>query len=47
MNRLLDSVDLFVIKDLVKLAELLEVETIAVHTLVNNELLAGQKGKKR
>jgi len=37
-NRLLGSIDLFVIKDLVKLAELLEVESMAVLTLINNEL---------
>jgi hypothetical protein len=37
-NRLLATIDLFVIKDLVKLAEVLEVDTIAVLHLVDNEL---------
>jgi hypothetical protein len=37
-NRLLATIDLFVIKDLVRLAEVLEVETIAVLHLVDNEL---------
>lgn len=37
-NRLIANIDLFVIKDLVKLAELLEVETIAVLQLISNEL---------
>jgi hypothetical protein len=47
MNRLLESIDLFVIKDLVKLAELFEVESIAVLRMVDTELLASRKGKKR
>jgi hypothetical protein len=37
-NRLLATIDLFVVKDLVKLAEVLEVDTIAVLHLVDNEL---------
>ena len=37
-NRLLDNIDLFVIKDLVKLAELLEVDTITILTLLASEL---------
>jgi len=44
-NRLLENIDLFVIKDLANLAGLLEVDTIAVLHLVNNEL-PKRRGRK-
>ena len=46
-NRLLESVDLFVCKDLFALAELMEVDSIAVLALVNNQYLAYNKGRKK
>lgn len=44
-NRLIENIDLFVIKDLRKLANLLEVDTITVLMLVDAELNA-KKSKK-
>lgn len=47
MNRLLANVELFVVKDLFALAELLEVDTIAVLHLVNNQYAVDKKSKKK
>lgn len=47
MNRLLANIELFVMKDLFALAELLEVETIAVLHLANNQYLQDKKSKKK
>jgi hypothetical protein len=47
MNRLLANVELFVIKDLFALAELLEVDTISILHLVNNQYAQDRKSKKR
>ena len=47
MNRLLDDIGLFVMKDLFALAELLEVETIAVLHLINNQHLRDKKIKRK
>ena len=43
-NRLLATIDLFVVKDLVKLAEVLEVDTIAVLHLVDMNCPSGRSG---
>ncbi len=45
-NRLIANIDLFVIKDLVNLAKLLEVDSITVLTLIDNELNATKRGRK-
>lgn len=47
INKLLDNIELFVVKDLVKLSEAMEVETIAVLQVLNNELLLKRKGKRK
>ena len=47
MNRLLANLELFVLKDLFALAELLEVETIAILTIANNQHLRDKKTKKK
>jgi hypothetical protein len=47
MNRLLANTELFVLKDLYALADLLEVDHMAILTLVNNQYLADNKGKKK
>lgn len=47
MNRLLDNIDLFVIKDLFALAELLEVDTLAVLQLINTQYQQDKKGKRK
>jgi hypothetical protein len=47
MCRLLANVEFFVIKDLVKLAESLEVDTLSILHLINSELLAKRKTRKK
>ncbi len=46
-NRLIASTDLFVVKDLFKLADLLEVDTLAILVLINNQHLADKKIKRK
>ena len=44
---MLGNVELFVVKDLVKLAESLEIETITILQVLNNELLLKRKTKRK
>ncbi len=46
-NKLLGNVELFVVKDLIKLADSLEIEVIAILQILNNELLLKRKAKRK
>jgi hypothetical protein len=45
-NRLIANLELLIIRDLYNLADLIELETIAVLTLVDNELAKTRKKRK-
>jgi hypothetical protein len=46
-NKVLDNIELFVVKDLVKLADSLEIELKAVLNVLDNELASKRKTKRK
>lgn len=46
-NSLMENVDKFVVKDLFKMAELIDTEEIAILNLVYHQYLADKKGKRK
>ena len=46
-TRLIENVDDFILRDLFRLAELFEIDELAVLNLVHQQYLADKKGKKK
>lgn len=47
MNKLLDNIDRFIVRDLFKIASLIEVEEILIMRLICNEYVTEKKSKRK